>query len=82
MSFLQDRHTKKLRGNYLHKKCQEKMNATAKKYILFLHAVSGSDTTSALFGQGKKEAATMFEKRADILPMWINCMTLGPGRRK
>lgn len=35
-----------------------------KKYILFIHAVSGCDTTSCFYGKGKKIVSTSFEKTA------------------
>lgn len=37
-----------------------------KKNILFLHAMTGCDTTSALFGKEKMKVLKMFEKRCDL----------------
>lgn len=37
-----------------------------KKNILFLHAMTGCDTTSTLFGKGKIKVMKMFEKRSDL----------------
>lgn len=37
-----------------------------KEHILFLHALTGCDTTSALFNKGKLKVMTMFEKHPDL----------------
>ena len=37
-----------------------------KKHILFLHAITGCDTTSAIFGKGKNRVMKLFEKRPDL----------------
>ncbi|CAH1973920.1 unnamed protein product [Acanthoscelides obtectus] len=39
---------------------------TVKPHILFLHALTGCDTTSALFNKGKAKATKIFQKTADI----------------
>lgn len=38
----------------------------SKQHILFLHAITGCDTTSALFNKGKRNTIKMFEKRPDL----------------
>ncbi|KMQ87542.1 hypothetical protein RF55_13146 [Lasius niger] len=39
---------------------------SSKDHILFLHAFSGCDTTSALFNKGKTAALKLLEKRQDL----------------
>lgn len=39
-----------------------------KQHILFLHAVTGCDTTSAFFNKGKINVMKMFERRTDLHP--------------
>lgn len=39
---------------------------TVKEHILFIHAISGCDTTSAIFRQGKKKVANLFKIKPNI----------------
>jgi len=39
---------------------------SSKDHILFLHAFSGCDTTSALFNKGKTATLKLLEKRQDL----------------
>ena len=45
---------------------QVSLKPMLKKYILFLHAVTGCDTTSALFRQGKKKIVSVMEKNPTL----------------
>ena len=70
---------------YSIKNTQDNMSYTVKKYILFLHAISGCDTTStlflhaisrcdttsALFRQGKKKAVKIIENKGDLHPFVV-----------
>lgn len=47
-------------------KCLEKSLPNCKEHILFLHAFTGCDTTSAFFNKGKIKFAKNFEKRIDL----------------
>ena len=53
---------------YSIKNTRDNMSYTVKKYILFLHDISGCDTTSALFRQGKKKAVKIIENKGDLHP--------------
>ena len=42
--------------------------SNCKKHLLFIHALTGCDTTSAFFHRGKNAFAKTFEKRLDLHP--------------
>ena len=48
---------------------QQSMSPHLKKYILFLHVVTGCDTTSALFFQGKKKVMSIINKNPSLYPV-------------
>ena len=50
------------------KNTRDKMSYTVRKYIRFVHAISGCDTTSAPFRQGKKKTIKISEKKINLHP--------------
>lgn len=47
---------------------QTTIKTSLAQHILFIHAISGCDTTSALFHQGKLKAVKTIDKNPDLLP--------------
>lgn len=53
---------KKNQNNYLYYTQKSFIYTHLSKYILFIHAFSGSDTTSSFFNHGKKTAVEIIKK--------------------
>lgn len=56
----------KIQQKIFSSKSLEKSLPKCKEHILFLHALTGCDTTSAFFNKGKNKFAKNFEKRLDL----------------